>query len=221
MLDTDDAGSAAAESKLLEHMNHPNILQFHDSFVEGNIMNIITELCEGGDLNGYITDVKERGRTIPEKLVMDWLVQLTLALNYMHQRLVLHRDLKSNNIFLRHGIIKVGDFGIARVLQGTMEMPSTFAGTPYYMSPECLQSKGYNSKSDIWSLGCVLFEICSLKHAFDGDQGKCSQNDLLHFLRVARSPNILPCCRTRKKGYRCAILKVHVHYLQLVSAWHS
>lgn len=52
-----------------------------------------------------------------------------------------------------------------------MEMPSTFAGTPYYMSPECLQSKGYNSKSDIWSLGCVLFEICSLKHAFDGEQG--------------------------------------------------
>jgi hypothetical protein len=72
-------------------------------------------------------------------------VQLTLALNYMHERLVLHRDLKSNNIFLRRGIIKVGDFGIARVLQGTMELPTTFAGTPYYMSPECLQSKGYGA----------------------------------------------------------------------------
>ena len=129
-------------------------------------------------------------------------------------RRILHRDLKSKNIFIRHGVLKVGDFGIAKVLVGTMDevsggtrlvfclrtdtrgltcpcrddyrplrcgpdhLPhhghpplkaSTFAGTPYYMSPECLKSKGYNSKSDIWALGCLLYEMCCLRQPFQGE----------------------------------------------------
>ena len=65
-----------------------------------------------------------------------------------------------------------GDFGIARVLMGTTDEATTFAGTPYYMSPEALQGIGYNDKSDVWALGCILYEMCTLKHAFDGAVGQ-------------------------------------------------
>ncbi len=100
--------------------------------------------------------------------MLDWTVQLLSAVNYMHSRRVLHRDLKARNIFLKNEIIKIGDFGISRILQGTMDMAATFTGTPYYMSPEVLKHEGYNSKSDVWSVGCLLYEMCTFQHAFEG-----------------------------------------------------
>ena len=72
------------------------------------------------------------------------------------------------NIFLKNNLIKLGDFGISRILMGTSDLATTFTGTPYYMSPEVLKHDGYNVKSDIWSLGCVLYELCTLEHAFQG-----------------------------------------------------
>jgi serine/threonine protein kinase len=69
---------------------------------------------------------------------------------------------------LKNERIKIGDFGISRILQGTMDMASTFTGTPYYMSPEVLKHEGYNSKSDVWSIGCLLYEMCTYQHAFEG-----------------------------------------------------
>ena len=77
--------------------------------------------------------------------------------------LIYHR-----NIFLKNNLIKLGDFGISRILMGTSDMATTFTGTPYYMSPEVLKHDGYNSKSDVWSLACVLYELCTLQHAFQG-----------------------------------------------------
>ena len=91
----------------------------------------------------------------------------------MHDRKILHRDLKTQNIFLTSkGEIKIGDFGIARVLQSTYDYAQTAIGTPYYLSPEICQEKPYNQKSDIWSLGCILYEIITLKHAFDATSMK-------------------------------------------------
>ncbi|XP_014663756.1 PREDICTED: serine/threonine-protein kinase Nek11-like, partial [Priapulus caudatus] len=72
------------------------------------------------------------------------------------------------NIFLKNNMIKIGDFGISRIMMGTSDLASTFIGTPYYMSPEVIRHAGYNSKSDIWSAGCILYEMCALRHAFDG-----------------------------------------------------
>lgn len=104
---------------------------------------------------------------------MDWFVQICLALKYVHDRKILHRDLKTQNIFLTSkGEIKIGDFGIARVLQSTYDYAQTAIGTPYYLSPEICQEKPYNQKSDIWSLGCILYEIITLKHAFDATSMK-------------------------------------------------
>eukprot|EP00041_Stephanoeca_diplocostata_P009544 m.147570 g.147570 ORF g.147570 m.147570 type:complete len:615 (-) comp17786_c0_seq20:926-2770(-) len=116
-----------------------------------------------------------RGNHTHELSRQDWLVQLLLALSYLHDRRILHRDIKSKNIFLKniHGlpttIAKLGDFGIARVLVNPADQASSLAGTPYYMSPECLRGQGYNTKSDVWSLGCVMFECCRRQLPFQAD----------------------------------------------------
>lgn len=164
----DETVDAMHEAKLLSKLHHPNIVRFHDSFLDGEFFCIITEYCEGGDLDDKITAWKKAGKSFDTNVIMDWFVQLVLAVQHMHSRRVLHRDLKTRNIFLKKNMIKIGDFGISRVLMGTTDMASTFTGTPYYMSPEVLKHEGYNSKSDVWSIACILFELCALHHAFEG-----------------------------------------------------
>ncbi|XP_052714284.1 serine/threonine-protein kinase Nek11-like isoform X4 [Crassostrea angulata] len=167
-LQPDETVDAVREARVLSKLDHPSIVKFHDSFIDGESFCIVTEFCEGGDLDCKINECVKNKQEIDSKLIMDWFVQLLLAVHYMHQRRVLHRDLKTRNIFLRQNMIKVGDFGISRILMGTTDLASTFTGTPYYMSPEVLKHEGYNSKSDIWSIGCILYEMCTLTHAFDG-----------------------------------------------------
>jgi len=86
----------------------------------------------------------------------------------MHDKKILHRDLKSQNIFLtKNGLIKLGDFGIAKCLNYTLEKVKTVVGTPYYLSPEIVENRPYSFKSDIWSLGVLLYELICLKMPFD------------------------------------------------------
>lgn len=122
----------------------------------------------GGDLTKHINSAK--GSYIPESQIIDWFTQICLAMKHVHDRKILHRDLKCQNIFLtKNGIIKLGDFGIARVLNSTKENARTMVGTPYYLSPEIIDNKPYSFKSDIWSLGVVLYELCALKPPFDAE----------------------------------------------------
>ncbi|XP_064393526.1 serine/threonine-protein kinase Nek11-like [Halichondria panicea] len=164
----DDTVDAVREARLLAKLDHPSIVKFQDSFMEKECFCIVTENCEGGDLDAKIQLWKQGGRRFDESLIIDWFIQLTTAIKYIHDRRVLHRDLKARNIFLKNNLIKLGDFGISRILMGTSDLATTFTGTPYYMSPEVLKHDGYNVKSDIWSLGCVLYELCTLEHAFQG-----------------------------------------------------
>jgi len=101
--------------------------------------------------------------------VLYWFTQICLAIKHIHDRKILHRDLKSQNIFLTdNNFVKLGDFGIARVLNKTSELASTIVGTPYYLSPEIIENKPYNFKSDIWSLGVLLYEMMARKQPFSG-----------------------------------------------------
>uniref|UniRef100_A0A8C7AZY1 non-specific serine/threonine protein kinase n=1 Tax=Neovison vison TaxID=452646 RepID=A0A8C7AZY1_NEOVI len=153
---------------LLARMKHPNIVTFFSSFQENNRLFIVMEYCDGGDLMRRIR--RQRGVLFSEDQILSWFVQISLGLKYIHDRKILHRDIKAQNIFLsKSGMVaKLGDFGIARVLNNSMELARTCVGTPYYLSPEICQNKPYNNKTDIWSLGCVLYELCTLKHPFEG-----------------------------------------------------
>lgn len=168
-LQPDETVDAMREAKLLSTLNHPNIVKFHDSFPDGESFCIVTEYCEGGDLDDKIKAWRKASKTFDESLILAWFIQLVLAVKFMHERRVLHRDLKTRNIFLKKNFIKLGDLGISRILMGTSDMATTFTGTPYYMSPEVLKHEGYQYKSDIWSMGVVLYELCNLQHAFQGE----------------------------------------------------
>eukprot|EP00401_Gymnodinium_catenatum_P004559 CAMPEP_0117524412 /NCGR_PEP_ID=MMETSP0784-20121206/35232_1 /TAXON_ID=39447 /ORGANISM="" /LENGTH=563 /DNA_ID=CAMNT_0005320559 /DNA_START=112 /DNA_END=1803 /DNA_ORIENTATION=+ len=166
-----DQECAHQEVYLLQALRHPLIVAYHDSFlIDGaNTLVIVMEYCDGGDLRKLIKDKADSGEHLPAEMVMTWFAQIASALRYIHSEKVLHRDLKTSNIFLTAGssTIKLGDFGISRVFEGTTDAAVTMVGTPYYMSPEVCRNQPYGYKSDVWSLGCVLYELCMLKHAFE------------------------------------------------------
>ncbi|XP_015441271.1 serine/threonine-protein kinase Nek11 isoform X3 [Pteropus alecto] len=167
-LNPNETVQASLEAQLLSKLDHPAIVKFHSSFVEQDNFCIITEYCEGRDLDYKIQEYKEAGRTFPEDQIIEWFVQLLLGVDYMHERRILHRDLKSKNIFLKNNLLKIGDFGVSRLLMGSCDLATTLTGTPHYMSPEALKHQGYDTKSDIWSLACILYEMCCMNHAFTG-----------------------------------------------------
>lgn len=172
------------EVAVLANMSHPNIVQYKESFEECGCLYIVMDYCEGGDL--FKTINSQKGVQFPEEQILDWLVQICLALKHVHDRKILHRDIKSQNIFLtKDGTIQLGDFGIARVLNSTVELARTCIGTPYYLSPEICENKPYNNKSDVWALGCVLYEMCTLKHAFEAGNMK---NLVLKIIRGSYPP---------------------------------
>ncbi|KAJ8378979.1 hypothetical protein AAFF_G00232730 [Aldrovandia affinis] len=159
--------AAEQEAQLLSQLRHPNIVTYRESWEgEDCHLYIVMGFCEGGDLYHMLR--QQKGELLPERQVVEWFVQIAMALQYLHEKHILHRDLKTQNIFLtKTNIIKVGDLGIARVLENQNDMASTLIGTPYYMSPELFSNKPYNYKSDVWALGCCVYEMATLKHAFN------------------------------------------------------
>lgn len=159
---------ARKEGRLLAAFKHPFIVQYRENFIDSGWLCILMAYCEGGDLTSQIELARKAQKPIPEEQVLRWMTQALLALKYIHDRHVLHRDLKSGNFFLsKSGNLKMGDFGIARVLNCTAACAQTQIGTPYYLSPEVCQEKPYTWPSDIWAMGCILYELCALKVPFE------------------------------------------------------
>lgn len=168
-LTEDEKREAYLESKILERLDHPSIIKFIEVFrcnKPYSSLNIVMDYADGGDLQAKI---KAQKKPFPESQVLDWFTQICLAIKHIHDKKILHRDLKSGNIFLtKENRIKLGDFGIAKCLSNTHDKAKTFVGTPYYLSPEIVQEKPYSFKSDIWSLGILLYEMTMLKMPFEG-----------------------------------------------------
>ena len=161
------------EINLLQELKHPNIVLYKESFIDENQnFNIVTTFCEGGDL--YQKIFKSQKTYFQEKEIINALIQLLLGLSYIHDKKIVHRDIKTKNIFIQNEhTLRIGDFGIAKIFNSNKNSKNTnlnkMVGTPLYMAPECFkQNKKYSYKSDIWSLGCCIYEMCNLKHAFEG-----------------------------------------------------
>ena len=154
------------ESKILKSIQSKYVVKYYDSFEEDNKLNIVMEFCECGDLNEFIEMQKKSKHLLKEDIIWKFFIKITLGLADIHKLKILHRDLKSLNIFLKQeNDVRVGDLGVAKVLNNTF-FAKTFIGTPYYLSPEICENKPYNDKSDVWALGCILYELCTYKHPF-------------------------------------------------------
>ena len=157
------------EATILGKLDHPNIIklfEFFESKVPKHTLNIVTEYADGGDLSEKIKS--QNNKPFTESDILDYFTQICLALKHIHEKKIIHRDLKSGNVFLmQSGLVKLGDFGIAKNFQNTMDKAKTMVGTPYYLSPEILENKPYDAKSDIWSLGVLLYEMMTFKMPFN------------------------------------------------------
>lgn len=184
-----------SELRILRELNHPNIVKYvlHDHLPSKRHIHIYQEYCDGGDVGKVISTFRRNNEQVPEEFIWEVFVQTILALNRCHygveaepvdlfnasvctslepkvnrDAVIIHRDIKPDNILLLDGdrTIKLGDFGLAKMLTSQNDFAKTYVGTPYYMSPEVLMDQPYTPVCDIWSLGCVLYELCTLHPPF-------------------------------------------------------
>ena len=163
------------EASIMKKLLHPNVISFKDVFKDTKLdyFYIVMEYANDGDLSKKIKTQKNKiigDKYFSEEKIMQYFYQICRGLQYIHSKNIIHRDIKSQNIFLmKNGKIKIGDFGIAKALTNTKNNATTIIGTPYYFSPEIINGEPYNYKTDIWSLGVVLYEMCCLKLPFESN----------------------------------------------------
>lgn len=176
---------AQNEVNILASLSHPYVVRYYNSFVENQTLHIVMEYCEKGDLSQIVSG--QRGKALPEPRIWKYFIQMCLGLEYIHSKKILHRDIKTLNVFLaRDESLRIGDLGVAKRLINTAAFAHTIVGTPYYLSPELCEDKPYNIKSDIWALGCVLYELCTLKHPFEAN------NQAALFMKIIRAQYTAP-----------------------------
>ena len=212
------------EIKILSQLDSPFIVKLYEVFSlnineeiyhnkddenndEGQIMCLILELCENGDLNDKIKEKKQKNEYFTEKEILHYFYEILQGLYYLHKNRVLHRDLKTLNIFLtKENHIKIGDFGVSKKLINNSIYAYTFVGTPYYLSPEICQNKPYDEKSDIWSLGVLIYELITLNKPFE------SQSQMGLFMKILKSKPA-PIINTIKHSYSQKLINLVVDNL--------
>ena len=165
-LDENERDMTMHEGIILSKLKHPNIINCNEFYLENNKIDIIMEYAEGGDLSNKIKEQINKNQYFEEKEIIEWFIEICEGVKYIHENKIIHRDLKPLNIFLtKNNKIKIGDFGIATLLNYKSKA-KTMIGTQIYLSPEIMNNKPYDYKSDIWNLGIILYELTQLKHPF-------------------------------------------------------
>lgn len=160
--------AAIEESRLLSSLRSPHIVRHRESFSDRSTLCIVMDHCEGGDLASRISLKWRRRKFFEEEQVLLWTTHILLALEYIHDLNIVHRDVKPGNLFLtKDGSLQLGDFGVAKALASSADCATAQVGTPFYLSPEVWQGKKYHCASDMWAMGCVLHELCALHVPFE------------------------------------------------------
>ena len=182
-VDNEKLESVKNEAEILSSLNNKYIVKYFESFYLSQNIYIVMEYCEKGDLCTYMSERQKKQKQnyhFDEDFIWRLFIQISLGLYYIHSKKILHRDIKTLNIFLTKDLSgKIGDLGVAKVLEGTNHA-ITFIGTPYYVSPEMCQNKPYNEKSDIWALGCILYELITFCHPFTASNQAALFIKILH-----------------------------------------
>jgi len=158
------------EVRILASINHPNVIGYKEAFWNDkeSSLNIVMEYADDGDLQTKIQRMRKEGGMFNEDLIWSYSIQMIEGLKALHDKKIMHRDLKSANIFLvkeKHQC-KLGDMNVSKVIKDKCLLTQT--GTPYYASPEVWNDVPYSYKSDLWSIGCVIYELCALHPPFNG-----------------------------------------------------
>lgn len=176
---------AINEVNVLRELRHPYIIKHLANFIECGHLHIVMEFADAGDLGARIKAMRGSGHSFTEPQISRWFTQILLGLSFIHGKNIMHRDLKPQNLFIASNgdRMLIGDFGVCKVMESKQDLARTMTGTPYYLSPEVFQNKPYSFKSDIWAIGCILYEMATLKVPFDAfDMRSLS-------LRVCRGSN--------------------------------
>ena len=161
--------NALNEVRLLSSLSHQNVIAYKESFYDEHTqtLNIVLEYADGGDLRSHIAMRNKTKRYFKENEIWGIFIQLITGLRYLHSHSIIHRDLKSANVLLtKHNICKIGDLNVSKIAKNGVLHTQT--GTPHYASPEIWEEQPYDIKTDIWSVGCILYEMCCLTPPFKG-----------------------------------------------------
>ncbi|RDD36818.1 Serine/threonine-protein kinase Nek10 [Trichoplax sp. H2] len=151
-----------------EQLRHPNIVKYYKTFHENNSLYIIMELIDGAPLSEHFNSLKEKKQKFSEERIWKILIQIIMALRYIHKdKRIVHRDLSPGNIMLGEmDKVTITDFGLARLRRREASQMTSVVGTMLYNCPEIVQNKPYGEKADVWSAGCLLYQMATLKPPF-------------------------------------------------------
>ncbi len=158
-------------------LSHPNIVTIYDAGEEQDLAYIAMEFLEGEDLEKYI----KKDNLLPMRKVISYMADVADALDYAHRKGIVHRDIKPANIMLlQNGVVKITDFGIARITATSQTQTGIVKGTPYYMSPEQFSGEKVDGRSDIFSVGVMLFQLLTGELPFRGDNPMALMNQIMN-----------------------------------------
>lgn len=164
--------NALNEIRIICAIDHPNVVGYHEAFLDqkNKDLYIIMEYVGGGDLNDRIRFLSRTEKHLPEVTIWRYSLQILQGLKALHQRKIIHRDIKPGNLFVSEDLetIKIGDLNVSKILRNK-SMTATVVGTPYYLAPEIWKNTLYDYRCDVFSFGCVLFELTALKVPFKGN----------------------------------------------------
>ena len=160
------------EANILSNIENENIVKYYESFYEDDSFNIVMDYCEFGDLRKILNEFKANGQFFSKSAIYCLIKSICFGLKEIHENNLIHRDLKPENIFLKEDLkLMIGDFGLAKQLQNGTIHANTQIGTFQYMAPEILTKEKYTNKVDIYSLGCIIYELCTLNFYFANKTG--------------------------------------------------